>query len=158
MVSISVSLQVWFSWKPIIEPIFKRPIQSNFPHLYWLFECKLDKAKSSKSWNVKFVQPTATLCTVVAWQVYSSSAIVLIPDFWHSLSEMLLEMIEVVGLVILSSISQFISVTASSPQHPYVEYIPGNTNLIFSVPHDGKVKLPNIPVRKPGCRDDNGKS
>ena len=69
---------------------------------------------------------------------------------------MLLEMLEIVGLVILSSFSQFFPVTAS-PQHPYIEYIPGNTNLIFSVPHDGREKLDIIPVRKPGCRNDEGK-
>ena len=38
------------------------------------------------------------------------------------------------------------------PQHPYVEFIAGNTNLVLSAPHDGTVEPPNIPVRQPGCR------
>eukprot|EP00090_Calanus_glacialis_P016318 TRINITY_DN25571_c0_g1_i1.p1 TRINITY_DN25571_c0_g1~~TRINITY_DN25571_c0_g1_i1.p1 ORF type:complete len:317 (-),score=83.23 TRINITY_DN25571_c0_g1_i1:111-950(-) len=35
----------------------------------------------------------------------------------------------------------------------HVEYIPGNTNLIFSVPHDGSINLTSIPVRRNGCKD-----
>merc|ERR1712192_96436 len=35
----------------------------------------------------------------------------------------------------------------------YVEFSPGNTNLIFTVPHDGQTKLASIPIRQNGCRD-----
>jgi len=35
----------------------------------------------------------------------------------------------------------------------YVEYSPGNTNLVFTVPHDGQTKLASIPIRQNGCRD-----
>jgi len=35
----------------------------------------------------------------------------------------------------------------------YVEYSPGNTNLVFTVPHDGQIKLDSIPIRQNGCRD-----
>ena len=42
------------------------------------------------------------------------------------------------------------------PQHPYVEFIPGNTNLVLSAPHDGTVEPPNIPMRRPGCRRERG--
>jgi len=30
----------------------------------------------------------------------------------------------------------------------YVEYSPGNTNLVFTVPHDGQTKLASIPIRQ----------
>ena len=30
----------------------------------------------------------------------------------------------------------------------YVEYSPGNTNLIFTVPHDGQIRPKSIPTRK----------
>ena len=30
-------------------------------------------------------------------------------------------------------------------------------DTFISVPHDGRVELPNIPKRKPGCKDDAGK-
>ena len=39
------------------------------------------------------------------------------------------------------------------PVNGYVEYMPGNTNLIFSVPHDGSINLTSIPVRRNGCMD-----
>ena len=42
------------------------------------------------------------------------------------------------------------------PFDPYVEYVPGNTNLIFSVPHDGRINLTSIPIRQDGCKDANG--
>jgi len=35
----------------------------------------------------------------------------------------------------------------------YVEYSPGNTNLVFTVPHDGQTKPASIPTRQNGCRD-----
>merc|ERR1712212_1365111 len=35
----------------------------------------------------------------------------------------------------------------------YVEYSPGNTNLVFTVPHDGQTYLTSIPTRQNGCRD-----
>ena len=38
----------------------------------------------------------------------------------------------------------------------YFEYIPGNINLIFSVPHNGDVKPDHIPTRKPGCKNSKG--
>ena len=69
---------------------------------------------------------------------------------------MIIEILELVGLLL--AVDGVVTEEYRPPDHPYVEYIPGNTNLIFSVPHDGKVKLPNIPVRKPGCKDDNGES
>merc|ERR1711990_1036910 len=37
--------------------------------------------------------------------------------------------------------------------HRYVEYSPGNTNLVFTVPHDGQTKPASIPTRQNGCRD-----
>ena len=42
------------------------------------------------------------------------------------------------------------------PSNPHVEYIRGDTNLIFSVPHDGKTNLTSIPVRRNGCKDTQG--
>jgi len=39
---------------------------------------------------------------------------------------------------------------------PYVEYIRGDTNLIFSVPHDGNINLTSIPARKNGCKNLDG--
>ena len=42
------------------------------------------------------------------------------------------------------------------PSNPHVEYIRGDANLIFSVPHDGKTNLTSIPVRKNGCKDSHG--
>jgi len=41
---------------------------------------------------------------------------------------------------------------ASLPEDKNIEYIKGDTNLIISVPHDGKVRHPEIPMRKPGCK------
>lgn len=35
----------------------------------------------------------------------------------------------------------------------YVEYSPGNTNLVFTVPHDGQTKPASIPTRQNGCRE-----
>lgn len=37
-----------------------------------------------------------------------------------------------------------------------VEYIPGDTNIIFSVPHDGFLKLRSVPDRRPGCKPIGG--
>jgi len=72
--------------------------------------------------------------------------------------KMLVEALEIFGLII-SVITNTGSGASDTtfPTHPYVEYIQGNTNLIISVPHDGRVELPNIPERKPGCKDDAGK-
>lgn len=38
----------------------------------------------------------------------------------------------------------------------FVEHIKGNTNLVISVPHDGKLEIPSIPQRKNGCRNKYG--
>lgn len=38
----------------------------------------------------------------------------------------------------------------------FVEYIPGDTNLIISVPHGGYLTPSSIPDRSPGCLDDSG--
>ena len=38
----------------------------------------------------------------------------------------------------------------------YVEYIPGDTNLIFTVPHDGKETPDHLPTRQQGCQDSKG--
>jgi len=38
----------------------------------------------------------------------------------------------------------------------YVEYVPGDTNLIVSIPHGGYLKPSSIPDRTPGCRDRSG--
>ena len=38
----------------------------------------------------------------------------------------------------------------------YVEYIPGNTNFIFSVAHDGSMNLTSILVRQNDCEDSDG--
>lgn len=46
--------------------------------------------------------------------------------------------------------------SAIPPENPYVEYVPGNTNLIFSVPHDGNINLTSIPVRRDGCKNTHG--
>ena len=82
---------------------------------------------------------------------------------------MLLETLEVICL--LTSFGSEISAKRSLAQHPYVEYISGkspavnnnlievldvfagNSDLVFSVPHDGRTELPSIPERRPGCRD-----
>ena len=36
----------------------------------------------------------------------------------------------------------------SNNVYRYVEYSPGNTNLVFTVPHDGQTKLASIPIRQ----------
>ena len=38
----------------------------------------------------------------------------------------------------------------------YVDYIPGNMNLIFSVPHNGNLKPDYMPTRQPGCENSKG--
>ena len=38
----------------------------------------------------------------------------------------------------------------------YVEYIPGNINLIFTVPHNGYEKSDYMPTRKHGCENNKG--
>ena len=35
----------------------------------------------------------------------------------------------------------------------FVEYIPGNSNIILSIPHGGKISVHEIPNRIPGCHD-----
>ena len=64
---------------------------------------------------------------------------------------MLLEVVELIGIFLGISVYSL-----PPPANQYVEYIPGNTNLIFSVPHDGIVNLTSIPVRKDGCKDSQG--
>ena len=58
--------------------------------------------------------------------------------------------LEVAGLLL--SLEGIALTSHETPRHPHVEFIPGNTNLVISVPHDGTVRPPNIPVRQPGCR------
>jgi len=43
-----------------------------------------------------------------------------------------------------------------NPDTKYIEYLPGDTNLIFTVPHDGHLTPDTIPDRVPGCKDDQG--
>jgi len=38
----------------------------------------------------------------------------------------------------------------------YVDYIQGNMNLIFSVPHNGHMKPDYMPMRQPGCENEKG--
>jgi len=45
------------------------------------------------------------------------------------------------------------SPTTEYGTHKYVEYTPGNINLIISVPHDGFIHAATIPNRTDGCRD-----
>ena len=62
-------------------------------------------------------------------------------------------------LEILNLFGNFLTIFAHSsilPVNSYVEYIPGNTNLIFSVPHDGNINLTSFPVRRNGCKDMGG--
>ena len=66
---------------------------------------------------------------------------------------MIIEILELVGLLLAFD---GVATEDRPPQHPYVEYIPGNTNLVISVPHDGRVEPPSIPMRRPGCRDSGG--
>ena len=56
----------------------------------------------------------------------------------------------------LLSLEGIVFADRGPPRHPYVEFIPGNTNLVISAPHDGKVEPPSIPVRGPGCRREAG--
>jgi len=65
---------------------------------------------------------------------------------------MLLEAAEFIGALFLV---YYVS-SETPPNHPYVEYIQGNTNLIFSVPHDGRINLTSIPIRTNGCKDASG--
>jgi len=64
---------------------------------------------------------------------------------------MLLEIAQLLGLFLTVLVY-----SSDPPENPYVEYIPGNTNLIFSVPHDGNINLTSIPVRRNGCKDSEG--
>jgi len=64
---------------------------------------------------------------------------------------MLLEIAEVISLLFIIHVH-----SGGPPSNPYVEYIQGDTNLIFSVPHDGTVNLTSVPVRKNGCKDSQG--
>ena len=65
---------------------------------------------------------------------------------------MLLEAAEFIGALFLV---YYVS-SETPPNNPYVEYIQGNTNLIFSVPHDGRINLTSIPIRTNGCKDPSG--
>eukprot|EP00092_Neocalanus_flemingeri_P053518 GFUD01062920.1.p1 GENE.GFUD01062920.1~~GFUD01062920.1.p1 ORF type:complete len:299 (+),score=59.07 GFUD01062920.1:41-937(+) len=38
----------------------------------------------------------------------------------------------------------------------YVDYVPGNINLVFTVPHNGYEKPDQMPTRQPGCEDSQG--
>merc|ERR1719153_1376074 len=38
----------------------------------------------------------------------------------------------------------------------YVDYIPGDLNLILSVPHNGNMRPDDMPTRQPGCENRNG--
>jgi len=38
----------------------------------------------------------------------------------------------------------------------YVDYVPGNINLIFTVPHNGYEKPDHMPTRQHGCQDKKG--
>ena len=69
---------------------------------------------------------------------------------------MIIEILELVGLLL--AVDGVVTEEYRLPDHPYVEYIPGNTNLVISVPHDGRVEPPGIPLRRPGCRDSEGGS
>ena len=62
--------------------------------------------------------------------------------------------LEVAGLLL--SLEGIALASHGPPRHPHVEFIPGNTNLVISAPHDGTVKPPNIPVRQAGCRRETG--
>merc|ERR1711936_332807 len=65
-----------------------------------------------------------------------------------TLNTMILAFVELLGVFL-----GIIALSSFPPENEYVEYIPGNTNLIFSVPHDGIVNLTSIPVRKNGCKN-----
>jgi len=63
-------------------------------------------------------------------------------------------------LIIYALISLFTDLSGCVPSdqvffgtEKYVEYRPGNTNLIISVPHDGFLKPGNVANRTNGCRD-----
>lgn len=55
----------------------------------------------------------------------------------------------ILGLGVLSLIS-------GGKDNGYIEYTPGNTNLIITSPHDGHLTPESIPDRTPGCRDSSG--
>jgi len=66
---------------------------------------------------------------------------------------MFLEFVNLLGVFLSIFVSSF---SPPAPSNVYVEYIPGNTNLIFSVPHDGDTNLTSIPLRRNGCKDSEG--
>merc|ERR1719320_2265777 len=49
-----------------------------------------------------------------------------------------------------------ILVGASQGSVKYVDYVPGNINLIFTVPHNGYEKPDHMPTRQHGCQDKKG--
>merc|ERR1712222_316415 len=58
----------------------------------------------------------------------------------------------VVDILLLLSGLVF-SIDEPDVNNRYVEYSPGNTNLVSTVPHDGQTRLDSIPIRENGCRD-----
>jgi len=55
----------------------------------------------------------------------------------------------------LSIATFLLACVASCSCGEYVDYTPGNINLILTVPHNG-IRKSNIPKRKPGCKNDEG--
>jgi len=62
--------------------------------------------------------------------------------------------IEIANFLLFFTLSAYSS--PPPPSNPYVEYIPGNTNLIFSVSHEGSINITSIPIRQDGCKDSTG--
>ena len=87
-------------------------------------------------------------CAVCSKSRFSCSA--------RARTAMIIELIELAGLLLSFDCS--VTAELGPPQHPWVECVVGNTNLVISVPHDGRVEPPSIPVRRPGCRNSGGRS
>jgi len=62
--------------------------------------------------------------------------------------------IEIANFLLFFTLSAYSSLYP--PSNKYVEYTPGNTNLIFTVPHDGSINITSIPIRQDGCKDSSG--
>jgi len=59
----------------------------------------------------------------------------------------------ILGLGVLTLLSDGEDTSADTG---YIEYTPGNTNLIITSPHDGHLTPESIPDRTPGCKDSSG--
>jgi hypothetical protein len=57
---------------------------------------------------------------------------------------------------ISTKVDKILEIYYSGNYVEYIEYIPGNINLVFTVPHNGYEKPDYMPTRQPGCENSKG--